>query len=172
MPPERRSTWWSITGHVARCCCSPGSWARSTRALRWRSTSSLTNPETTTTGSARSHLEQTLDLRVELPADRESRLTPLRSEEAGHRVVRQVHPIRSLVHEDRDRCVCRYVRNRPGHRLHDERITHKKAEDLGTLPSSFLAQDFAGVETTEFQRKRPRFHQEAASRVSYRNDLN
>ena len=99
--------------------------------------------------SPRRRLEQTLDLRVEIPGDRESRLTPVGSDEARHRVVGQVHSIRALVDEDRDRCVRCCVGNCLRHLLHDERITDDEAEDLRPLSASFLTQDFAGVKPDE-----------------------
>ena len=99
--------------------------------------------------SPRRRLEQTLDLRVEIPGDRESWLTPVGSDEARHRVVGQVHAIRALVDEDRDRCVRCRVGNGPRHFLHDDRIADDEAEDLRPLSASFLAQDFAGVEPDE-----------------------
>src|SRR5574341_2339557 len=43
--------------------------------------------------SPRGRLEQTLDLRVEISGDQEGCLTPVRSDEARHRVVGQVHSI-------------------------------------------------------------------------------
>jgi hypothetical protein len=46
--------------------------------------------------------EQTLDLRVEISGHQKSCLTSVRSEEARHRVVRQVHSISAFVDEDRD----------------------------------------------------------------------
>ena len=58
--------------------------------------------------SPRGRLEQTFDLRVEIPGDRQSCLAPVRSDEARHRVVGQVHSVSALVDEDRHRCVrCR-----------------------------------------------------------------
>lgn len=55
--------------------------------------------------SPRGRLEQTLDLRVEIPGDHESCLTPVGSDEARHRVVGQVHSISAVVDEDRYRRV-------------------------------------------------------------------
>jgi hypothetical protein len=99
--------------------------------------------------SPRRRLEQTLDLRVEVPGDCESCLTPVGSDEARHRVVGQVHAISALVDEDRDRCVRCCVGNGLHHLLHDERITDDEAEDLRPLCASFLTQDFAGVKPDE-----------------------
>src|SRR5437899_1816554 len=72
--------------------------------------------------SPRSRLEQVLDLRVEIPRDDESGLTPVRRDDARHRVVGQMHAIGALVNEDRHRCVQRGVWNGLRHFLHDERI--------------------------------------------------
>jgi hypothetical protein len=45
--------------------------------------------------------QQSLELNVEIPSDCESWLTPIRSEQARHRVIGQVHTIGTLVDENR-----------------------------------------------------------------------
>src|SRR5215211_7278746 len=94
-------------------------------------------------------LEQALDLRVEIPGDRKSCLTPVGSDEARHRVVGQVHSISALVDEDGYRCVRCRVGNSLRHLLHDDRIADNEAEYLWPLSAPFLTQDFAGVKANE-----------------------
>src|SRR5262245_60221992 len=62
-------------------------------------------PDPKAGGSMSGRLEEALNLGVEIPRDLESSLVPVGSEEARHGVVGEVHAIRALVDEDRDRCV-------------------------------------------------------------------
>ena len=78
-----------------------------------------------------------------------------RGQKTGHLVIRQMHAVWPLIHQNCDRSIRSSVGNMLCHFFHDKRIADQKAHDFRRVEPGLLTQNRAVIEFHEHHQPRP-----------------
>src|ERR1700751_5355922 len=84
-----------------------------------------------------------------MPSNIEGCRILVRSQEADHPVIRQMHAIGTLIYENRDRSIAAGVRNMFDHLFHDQRVSNEEADDPVCVTVRSLTYNFSLIKLSE-----------------------